>query len=155
MDGTRFDDLTTRLAAGFSRRRGLGFLTVLGSGALLTQGGAEAKKHKKKPCPACRKRKKGKCKGILPDNTACDGGVCVGGQCLPCPAGQRLCQGTCIANATCCDNSDCPLNGNGRKQVCTDGTCACVPDFEAPPGGCAGIAFCCSNDCVTGLCGTP
>ena len=31
---------------------------------------AEGKKRKKKACPPCRKRKKGKCKGTLPDGAA-------------------------------------------------------------------------------------
>lgn len=154
MDNARFDDLTTRLAAGMSRRHGLGAVTAFGIGALFTREAA-AKKHKKKPCPPCQKRKNGKCKGILPDNTACDDGVCVSGQCLPCPAGQRLCEGTCLANNLCCVNSDCPLNGNGRNQVCTDGVCACVPDNVGPPGGCTGRAFCCSIYCETGVCGFP
>lgn len=98
MDYSRFDDLTTRLAAGLSRRHGLGAVTAFGIGALLTHEAA-AKKHKKKACPPCTKRKKGKCEGVLPDNTACDGGVCVSGQCLPCPAGKRLCEARSLAQA--------------------------------------------------------
>src|SRR5262245_3306710 len=44
---------------------------------------APAAKHKKKPCPPCKQRKKGKCKTIAPDGTACSGGTCQGGSCIP------------------------------------------------------------------------
>ncbi len=155
MDSTRFDDLTTRLAASLSRRRGLSAATALGLGALLSLDDAGAKKRKK-TCPPCKKRKKGKCKANQPDNTICNGGVCVSGQCLPCPASQRLCNGICIASNRCCETSDCPLNGNGRAQICTDGTCHCVADNQPAPGGsCAGVQFCCNSVCKTGVCGSP
>src|SRR5215207_1530485 len=77
MDGSRFDALTQTLMAAGSRRRAL-VLALGGTLApLLAQKETEAKK--KKACPPCKKRKKGKCKANLPDGMGCSGGTCQGG----------------------------------------------------------------------------
>ncbi|MFT4038312.1 MAG: hypothetical protein QM692_09050 [Thermomicrobiales bacterium] len=77
METRGFDELVKRV----SRRATLG---VMGAVAAGVAGGATvaAKKKKKKACPECRARKKGKCKGVLPDGAACVGGVCEGGVCV-------------------------------------------------------------------------
>jgi hypothetical protein len=91
MDGSRFDALSRSLAAGHSRRgltRLLGSLALGGASSRLGVAESEAKKKhkpKKKACPPCKTRKKGKCKGLLPDGSACTGGTCQGGVCLPTP----------------------------------------------------------------------
>src|SRR5690349_5934709 len=72
MNGTRFDRLTLALGARHGRRH-IGLL-LLGwglGGSLATRGESAAKK---KPCPACRTRKKGTCKGKQPDGTPCENG---------------------------------------------------------------------------------
>src|SRR5687767_13492606 len=79
MDGPRFDTLTRSLTTTGSRRRALGGL-LLGSLGRLGSRADEAT-AKKKPCPPCKKRKKGKCKK-KPDRTACNGGTCQGGNCV-------------------------------------------------------------------------
>ena len=81
MDAPRFDRLTRALTTAGSRRRALGGL-LLGSLGLLGSHRDEASAKKKKPCPPCKKRKKGKCKAKLPDGTACSGGTCQGGSCV-------------------------------------------------------------------------
>lgn len=166
MDSTHFDALTRSFPALQSRR---GVLTAL-SGGLLTfltatlagqdalaakqrdKRAAATKKRHKKPCPPCKTRKQGKCKGQVPDGSACNGGTCQGGACLsspcvpqdsalvcaagcgtrsdtcggavtcPCPAGQG-----CLTNGTCATTCD-PV-----AQLCPT-TCRCVvnsPSAEA------------------------
>jgi hypothetical protein len=73
MDATRFDALTRRITAGLSRHRSIGHLAPLGLLGFASPNEVEAKKKK---CPPCKQRKKGKCKTNLPDGTACPGGIC-------------------------------------------------------------------------------
>jgi hypothetical protein len=73
MDDSRFDTLTRSLTTAGSRRRAL--TTVLGGAlGLVAAASLDDAVAKKKPCPPCKKRKKGKCKAKLPDGTACSGG---------------------------------------------------------------------------------
>jgi hypothetical protein len=86
MDGSRFAALLRVLITARSRRRalgglGVGLLSLLGS---RTEAVAAKKKHhKKKPCPPCKQRNKGKCKANVPDGKACAGGACQSGSCVP------------------------------------------------------------------------
>jgi hypothetical protein len=66
------------------------------------------KKGTKKECPPCTKRKQGKCKGTLPDGSACRAGTCQSGRCVaavppdPCAScsGDQVCRdGVCIVPA--------------------------------------------------------
>jgi hypothetical protein len=171
MDGSRFDALSRALATGHSRRALTRVLSALAfSGTLarfgLTESAAKGKHHQrrgqaqgKRPCPPCKKRKKGKCKGLLPDGSACAGGTCQAGTCLSvtCGDGQRACQGvcipsnqccidtdcadlaprccrgTCIPSTQCCSETDCPAH-SGR--ICPSGTCVCPPGQEDSGGTC-------------------
>lgn len=84
METAAFDRFTRSLSA--YRNRRLALIAVVGGalGApLLSLDTADAKK--KKPCPPCKKRKKGKCKADLPDGTACESGTCQAGQCVASP----------------------------------------------------------------------
>lgn len=145
MDGSRFDALTRTLTVAGSRRRALGGLLAGASGVLGTTAGDAAAK-KKKPCPACKKRKKGKCKGQLPDGASCPGGTCQGGKCVPptseC-AGQpdnarcgELGRGHCLAGVcnprpTCGEHST--LIEDGDCSVCCSGECE--PITSGPDAG--------------------
>lgn len=82
MDSQQFDRLTRAFTTAQSRRTVLGSVLVV---ALALLSHAPALARKKKPCPPCRKRKNGKCKGMLPDGTACAAGTCRAGQCLAPP----------------------------------------------------------------------
>jgi hypothetical protein len=82
MDARLFDTLARAVTEARSRRGALA--AVVGS-ALGVAGLAETDAKKKKPCPPCKKRKKGKCKKKLPDGTGCRGGTCQGGRCVASP----------------------------------------------------------------------
>src|SRR4051794_24260786 len=56
---------------------------VRGCSVSAVPGRSRVAAKKKKPCPPCKTRKKGKCKVTLPDGTAGAGGTCQGGK-LPC-----------------------------------------------------------------------
>jgi hypothetical protein len=138
MDADRFDALTRTLSAAGSRRRALasGLAGLLGT---LVIGRAEAKK--KKPCPPCKKRKKGKCKKKRPNGTTCPGGACQDGACVATatsPPAPR-CIGNC-AGKVCGDDGCGGLCGfactNG--ETCQNGACVCVSENT-----CNGV--CCSN----------
>lgn len=140
MDGTCFDTMTRRLSLASSRRRALGGV-LLGALGLVGMD-AEPTTAKKKPCPPCKKRKKGKCKGTLPDGSACDGGQCQGGACvaLAVPPGPPPASPPPTPGPTCSDGIK-----NGRE---TDVDCG-GPD--CPP--CALDQVCIySGDCRTGNC---
>ena len=84
--------------------------------------------------------------------------VCRGGRCRPpgpCPPGQTLCNGTCIPNAACCEDTECTI-----CQECHDGACVTNPDTETAI--CAersqGAVRCCDGTCPASSClatGTP
>jgi len=84
MDVDRFDALARALTSAHPRR-GVLATTLGGALGLLGLAHPDAGEAKKKPCPPCKKRKKGKCKGRLPDGASCRGGSCRGGSCVAAP----------------------------------------------------------------------
>ena len=153
MDVGRFDRLAHTLGA-ITTRRGTLAAALGGPLAFFGADTAGARK-KKKPCPLCTKRKKGRCKKTLPDGADCGGGkVCRGGACAcltaccaqadcgagrqcqsgtcVCPSGQRECRGTCIPAGNCCTDAEC-----GASEVyLLNGSClrACLPGESCGPG---------------------
>ena len=140
MDSPHFDALTRRFTIVCSRR-GLGLLAALSLRGLVASNPAAAKK--KKRCPPCKRRKKGKCKGTLPNGTPCPGGACQGGSCraVPCP-GQKQCEGTCIPTDQCCTVENCSVD---EGDLCCNGECT----FDKLETGeaCIFQDTCCSNYC--------
>jgi hypothetical protein len=142
MDGSAFDRLTKTLLESRSRRglsRLFGGLAVGGPLALLGAAESTAKK-KKKPCPPCKKRKQGKCKGKLPDGAGCRGGTCQGGRCVAAtpPPG---CTPNCfdrVCGPDGCGGScgTCSLLGS----VCNRGACECPADKPVVCGGACAVA---------------
>ena len=114
---------------------------------------AEGKKRKKKACPPCRKRKKGKCKGTLPDGAACPGGTCQAGSCVP-TTSPPICTPSCVGKdcgdngcgescGTCtgglaCQNGQCVLACDGGLTACS-GTCVDLQTDRQHCGGCGTI----------------
>jgi hypothetical protein len=141
MDGSAFDRLTRTFTEPRSRRgvhRLVGGLAV--GGPLALAGAAESTaKKKRKPCPPCKKRKKGKCKARLPEGTSCidkagQGGTCQGGSCVA-AADLPL---TCSDGIKNGNESDIDCGGScGRCQI---------------TGGCTGPNDCASAYCVSGTC---
>ncbi len=139
MDGFAFDALTRTLTTAGSRRRAL---TGLVSGTLGLALGAsfieDAAAKKKKPCPPCKKRKKGKCKPKSA-GTPCKafaGGVCQNGACINLQGDET----NCGALGTTC----------GPTQVCQAGSCFPVSICSASttelcPGG---AAVACGPSCA-------
>jgi len=141
MDGSAFDRLTKTFSEPRSRRgvsRLVGVLALGGPLALV--GAAEgAARKKKKPCPPCKKRKKGKCKASLPEGTSCidnagQGGTCVGGSCVAAPDPTLTCR-------------DGIKNGNESDVDC-GGNCERCPVTKR----CTGPNDCASAYCVSGAC---
>ena len=145
MDGPTFDVLTRSLSTTRSRRRAVVAELTGVLGQALASAGEDAAAKKKKPCPPCKKRKQGKCKKKLPDGTACGGGTCQSGSCVPvgCPSGQKLCAGTCIASGLCCNNAECPAD----RPICYDGSCdPCLPIYTfGVAQNCESSAQCCGT----------
>ncbi len=140
MDSDQFDALTRTFRELRSRR---GLLAGLASGllAVVPLGfGTEVAAGKRKKCPPCKKRNKGKCKGTLPDGTACAGGACQSGRCVAAPPpgsppGPPPCAPGCPASSTC-TNGQCLCNQGLRPcgqecittlACCTDAECGTVP----------------------------
>lgn len=121
MDAERFDALTRSLSFESSRRGVLSALTgSLVALELAAQESPAKKKKKKKPCPLCRTRKKGKCKGKVQDGTSCgterecQGGTCVCTGSAGCQPGEACQSNTCLCGAN---------PGCNAVQRCEDGTC--------------------------------
>lgn len=131
MDDFDFDALARSLGTAGSRRLALtgliGSTLGLGLGAASTER-AEARKKK---CPPCKKRKKGKCRATKPKKRPC-GGKCIPANqcCTDAECGERrLCvdgacvigQGTCVTGADFCD-------GPSEADFCgqQETSCACV-----------------------------
>ncbi|MFT4038153.1 MAG: hypothetical protein QM692_08250 [Thermomicrobiales bacterium] len=174
MDAERLDGLATRVAQLLTRRR----VGVIGAGAIagaLAAEGTTAKRRKKRPCPPCVGRKKGKCRKPLADGTPCAMGVCRGGQCACVPATCASLGKTCgIAPDGCGGTLGCGRCSLGPTPSCNNGTCAvcsavcpgtCNACFGLPDGstvcgdggspncaaGCSSNADCPSNRpvCIT------
>ena len=84
--------------------------------------------------------------------------VCASGRCVAnCPAGQKVCAGTCIPHDQCCGNAEClpdaPRCCRGAcmastrcctdtdcapNEACNNGRCVCAPEF----GSCGAQRFC-------------
>ncbi len=144
MDEDTFDGIVRRLTSQPSRRHSLGLLGGLLTIPFLPHAVADAKK--KKPCPPCKKRKKGKCKKRLVDGTACSGGSCQGGKCvpttpatttaIPCPSGQGRCGGACVDLRF--DAGNCGACGRSCGAAdCYNGVCTCAGTGAACPGDCS------------------
>lgn len=163
MDAVQFDTLARSLTSPRSRRGALAAVvgSALGAAALTE---TEAKK---KPCPPCKKRKKGKCKANLPDGTGCAGGSCQSGGCVAtttppppppvctpsctngrtcqagvcvCPTGKKDCEGLCIPIAErCCYGESIYCYGNNMETCCY------------PPAICC-FGVCCANTDGTSRC---
>jgi hypothetical protein len=110
---------------------------------------ARSERKRKKRCPPCKKRKKGKCKGRLPDGSACPGGICLSGNC---------CTPTC-AGKVCGDDGcggSCGTCGTGH--TCQSGTCVlgCSSGFTDCGGRCVDLQTdarhcgACEQTCNTG-----
>src|SRR5215212_6827590 len=124
MDADRFDALARSLTQPRSRR----VLTAALGGLLAVT--AIPLKAKKKPCPPCKKRKKGKCTKKLPEGTVCGSGkTCQNGSCLtavtppfcavqpawtPCGSNQFCQGGACLSGTGICSVG---------ADICTTGTC--------------------------------
>jgi hypothetical protein len=116
MDHDRFDTVTRALAAGASRRGLLTRLTMGVLAALLLARGSHDVEAK--PCPPCRKKKKGRCKGRKPNGTPCENGrgVCQSGSC------------GCAGGSVCARNEVCQGGICFPKGTCPQGAQACVPE---------------------------
>ena len=78
MDGHQFLDRFQSLVT--TRRSALGAALAVSGVTSLTPTAA-----KKKRCAPCKRRKKGKCKGTLPDGATCSTGTCQSGSCVAPP----------------------------------------------------------------------
>ncbi len=144
MDESRFDALTRILTEPRSRRHGLGVLGVLGITSAWRAGPAAAKKRKKL-CPPCKKRQKGKCKANLPDGETCTGGTCQGGQCVAAcvpTCGSKTC-GTDGCSSTC---GTC----TGQFVQCCNGSCVNLATDANNCGVCGRV--CPTGQCLHGVC---
>jgi hypothetical protein len=167
MDGFHFDALARSLTTAGLRRRVLTGLAGGTLGIILGFSSLGDVAAKKKPCPPCKKRKKGKCKK-KPDGKACVGGTCQSGRCVA-TAKPLTCEGcapgkTCLANYSCakactthgeCSGAtlcSCSVTAeNPAASYCRDlgGDCSTTPcstTAQCPPGQmCAAI---CGNKCA-------
>ena len=117
MDGPRFDALTRRLTAAFSRRN---LLAALGAGLLaMRPGGMDASARCRAAMATCTR------------DAACCSGICARGRNVPihqrnrcaCTEGLVPCRGTCADIAT--DGANCGACGHacGLLEVCAAGAC--------------------------------
>ena len=135
MDSDRFDTMTRILHNARARRNAL--VTLLGlSGSVGFSLAETVAAKKKKSCPPCKKRKKGKCKKKLPDGAACAGGTCQSGTCVAPPAPP-----SCVGQP---DNAPCGSDGRCRLGECQPHpTCLGIDGNCTSPG-----AQCCSDSCA-------
>ena len=163
MDAHHFDTLVRRLPLRLSRRSGLALLGALGSAGPVAPDPVAAKKKKKKRCPPCKRRKKGRCRGVRPDGAPCPGGGgfrCCGGVCTDeLRAAGEACSLT--EDDTCCSNYCGPV-GPGQKAcaaTCRGKYCElegeCCPGFPCREvagspyrycGGCQDLGELCETD---------
>jgi hypothetical protein len=86
------------------------------------------------------------------------GRICEDGTCA-CPAGTRMCRGTCLDRQTCCTDDDCD---RAAGTTCQGGACKCPTGQEESGGYCAtrpectGLGSGCLRDsynpCCSGTC---
>ena len=147
MDAHHFDALARSLSLPGSRRGVLGSL-LAGALGLLGPRPDEVAAKKKKPCPPCKKRKQGKCKGTLPDGSACPGGTCQGGSCLPPPSPPP--PPPPLTPTGPCDgrSDDAACNATGR---CLHGECIPPPSCDGAGTSCSGSVdiSCCNVECAS------
>jgi hypothetical protein len=117
----RFDTLTRTVGTTRSRRAALGTL-LAGTLDLLDLVETSAKQA----CPPCMKRKHGKCKATKHLNdTACSGGTCRDGRCLPTEDQPRTCPlGKCSRKKSCGPGCACLAIGGGTHRCLALGTCS-------------------------------
>jgi hypothetical protein len=151
MDVSCFDIFSRILAAASSRRS----VTAAVGGALtfaLAAASGEEVAAKKK-CPPCKKRKQGRCKGKKPDGTACTGGTCQGGRCVPtspvCPPVCPVCQACNPAIGQCVSQNGQPGQDCAAPKVCCSGGCCEPPNhFCNGSGLCATCEQVCPDNCA-------
>jgi hypothetical protein len=131
MNGFHFDMIVRPVPHGLRTRRSLArsFVGVAMAAALARFAGEDADARSRGP--PCRRRKKGRCRKKRPDGTACPGGTCQSGRCIPasstCVAAACPDPGVCKVRA-CAGNVCTPVNAPndtncGGDQVCTGGVC--------------------------------
>src|SRR5215216_4265304 len=147
MESNHFDALIRTVTVAGSRR------TLLGTfcGGVLATLLHDRTDAKKKPCPPCKKRKKGKCKKKLPDGTPCKGGACNSGRCVAVAAtgcvaqcsgkvcGPDGCGGQCGPGCAtgCCKDGACVAgNTEARCGLHGDACQTCDADSSCPFGEC-------------------
>jgi hypothetical protein len=132
MNGRRFDRLTCVLGRGLSRRRVGALITALGLGAGVSP--AAETDAKKKKCPVCRIKKRGKCKAKKPDGAPCggEGNSCRNGACVCFPA-ERACSGRCCPEGQVCDPA---------RNLCAN-TAACA---AVTTDACVGSSVTCNGN---------
>ena len=151
MDADRFDSVARALTGRASRRA----LASAFAGSLGLLGLPEVGKvtAKKKPCPPCKTRKKGKCTSNKPDGAACPGGACRRGRCAATRAALGPC-GTGCAGGEVCEHGTCRAarcgEVGGSCTVFVTGT-----GYDANLGGLVGAdATCQARADAAGLGGT-
>lgn len=178
MESDRFDALTTRLAHGLTRRRGLGLLAALGAASLAADSTAgkhkKKKKKKKKPqpcggaCNSCQACVNGAC-AQLAEGTSCPGnGACFAGACRTCPSGKSSVDGLCATPCTSgadCATGICLKMANHNDANVDDPRKFCIVDDNQNGGTLAACPNGRSSDCANGhlcvviatalRCGTP
>jgi hypothetical protein len=151
MDTERFAVLLRGVAAPPSRRvlaRALAGLVLGGTLPAAWQQTSEAKK-----CAPCRKKKKGKCKGKLPDDTPCgQGGRCLKGRCNPAPVCRTVGVGCAVDNAVACCSGVCrPADLTCRRG---NSGAVCLSDLDCISGKCIGYRCQGQGDCTGAPLGT-
>lgn len=107
MESDRFDDLTTRLAQGLTRRRSVGLPGVAAVTALATPGIAAGKKKKKERCAS------GEYVCPAGSKTSC------------CPASYDCCpEAFADRPAICCSTRCCGTSSDCDKGGCASGCCS-------------------------------
>lgn len=159
MDADRFDDVARSLARNSTRRHLFGIAAASGVSAMWPIAGA-ARRHGKRKCGPCEKRKRGKCKPG-PDGIVCgEGKICRKSKCdcqQPCGAGRTClangsCARVCPASFDCGPGCGCSLPNIDGPQFCANNEGGCMEFTQ----GCEGNADCpIGLHCVPSFCATP
>jgi hypothetical protein len=132
MDANRFDALARVIVARTTRRVAVG-LAVSGLLGVAVPDAEAARCSKTRPCPACKRCKRQRCrKDVTQNGTGCTGGTCQNGVCTAECSSAQDCTGT---------DTDC------RTRTCSNGTCG--TSFTA-----AGVAITAqtAGDCKKTVC---